>query len=114
MFPDSRARAPKTAIVITARTTPYSAIVCPSSRRGELGEQAANRLHLVHLLGGRRMRAEGGDPESRPVGRKKTISVNGGHPSRCSVWPLHRCARQETDRPLPHSARSPRQRFEPH
>src|SRR5919109_1256063 len=32
MFPDRRVRAPKTAIVITARTTPYSAMVCPSSR----------------------------------------------------------------------------------
>jgi len=32
MFPDRRVRAPKTAIVITAKTTPYSAMVCPSSR----------------------------------------------------------------------------------
>lgn len=32
MFPESRVRAPKTAIVITAKTTPYSAMVCPSSR----------------------------------------------------------------------------------
>src|SRR5215210_2712000 len=32
MFPERRVRAPKTAIVITAKTTPYSAMVCPSSR----------------------------------------------------------------------------------
>jgi hypothetical protein len=32
MFPDRSDRAPKTAIVITAKTTPYSAMVCPSSR----------------------------------------------------------------------------------
>ena len=32
MFPDRSVRAPKTAIVITAKTTPYSAMVCPSSR----------------------------------------------------------------------------------
>src|ERR671914_1811072 len=46
MLPDSRASAPKTAIVMTARTTPYSAIVWPSSRCGRSAKSLCSSIVL--------------------------------------------------------------------
>jgi len=51
MFPDRRASAPKTAIVITASTTPYSAMVCPSSRfRAEANKSKSLSTCFTSLL----------------------------------------------------------------
>jgi hypothetical protein len=94
MFPDRRARAPKTAIVITARTTPYSAIVCPSSRRGN----SASRRRIVctsftSFLAVGVCEPKEAIPDRGRSEKRETISVSGKPPSRCSVRPLHRFAR---------------------
>src|SRR5215204_1494068 len=52
MFPDRRVRAPKTAIVITAKTTPYSAMVCPSSRDCSAAKSFCTCFTSLLVLGG--------------------------------------------------------------
>src|SRR5919108_5621 len=62
MFPDRRVRAPKTAIVITARTTPYSAMVCPSSRDCSAAKSFCTCFTPLLVLG---RRSGAADDESR-------------------------------------------------
>src|ERR671925_1807045 len=62
MFPDRRVRAPKTAIVITARTTPYSAMVCPSSRDCSAAKSFCTCFTSLLVLG---RRSGAADDESR-------------------------------------------------
>src|SRR5918992_490140 len=68
MFPERRASAPKTAIVITASTTPYSAIVCPSSRfRREANKSKSFSTCFTSLLRLREGRNESKSCKFEPV-----------------------------------------------
>jgi hypothetical protein len=49
MFPTSSVIAAITARVMTASTTPYSAIVCPSSRRAKAATASAASIFVTRL-----------------------------------------------------------------
>src|SRR5215210_2779178 len=69
MFPDSRVRAPKTAIVITAKTTPYSAIVCPSSRDWSAAKSFCTCFTSLLVLG----RRSGAAEDDTPMEKEKRL-----------------------------------------
>src|SRR5918992_327724 len=67
MLSDRSDSAVKTAIVITAKTTPYSAMVCPSSRDCSAAKSFCTCFTSLLVLGRRR---GGADADMRP-GKKE-------------------------------------------